>query len=213
MLTHRFSLSVFSSLALLLASAGCAPANVVAPDGDDDEIVDADNDGYTNAIDCNDQNAAVHPNVSELDNGIDDNCDGQIDEGYAIDHDGDNDIAIKVTASGLTKIDFSYGYCSDKDNPADCADWHQSVVSTSGSVVMANIVIKSTGVIRFNSSFFVDGDNSPDHWLCEGYSNPTLTAKVDVWVDGLYFGDGDVFGVPYAEGCSAALDIYALDLN
>lgn len=32
------------------------------------------------AGDCDDQNAAVHPRALEVDNGIDDNCDGKIDE-------------------------------------------------------------------------------------------------------------------------------------
>jgi len=44
--------------------------------------------------DCNDNNASVHPGVQELCNGIDDNCNGQIDEGlplhvYYKDLDGD----------------------------------------------------------------------------------------------------------------------------
>ena len=60
---------------------------------------DADGDGYgspagliylacsappgyaSNTLDCNDSNAAVYPGAAEVCNGIDDDCDGQVDEG------------------------------------------------------------------------------------------------------------------------------------
>jgi len=51
--------------------------------------------GYaTNNTDCNDTNAQINPTATELCNGIDDNCNNQIDEGlpftdYYVDSDGD----------------------------------------------------------------------------------------------------------------------------
>ncbi len=45
---------------------------------------DADGDGYRWCDECDDANAAVHPGAPEIcGNGIDDNCNGQIDEGCA----------------------------------------------------------------------------------------------------------------------------------
>jgi len=56
-------------------------------------FADVDGDGYTSDVDCQDNNAAINPGAAEICNGIDENCDGNIDEGvqttYYADADGD----------------------------------------------------------------------------------------------------------------------------
>jgi len=42
-------------------------------------VVDDDGDGHAAEVDCDDANAAVHPDATEAFNGIDDDCDGRID--------------------------------------------------------------------------------------------------------------------------------------
>jgi len=58
---------------------------VVTPDDIPPNEHDDDGDGYHNTCgpyqDCNDANRQVHPFAAETCNGIDDNCDGAIDEG------------------------------------------------------------------------------------------------------------------------------------
>ena len=54
-------------------------------------VYDGDDDGYTeDAGDCDDSEATVHPDAPELADGLDNDCDGTIDEGTtAYDDDGD----------------------------------------------------------------------------------------------------------------------------
>ncbi len=49
--------------------------------------IDNDLDGYNQCVDCNDGDGTIRPNAAEACNGKDDDCDGQVDEGF--DSDGD----------------------------------------------------------------------------------------------------------------------------
>lgn len=74
----------------------------------------------TNNTDCDDNSSSVHPNATELCNGIDDDCDGQIDEGvkttFYFDKDGDGygDSNVQLQACAAPG-----GYVS---NSSDCND-------------------------------------------------------------------------------------------
>ena len=77
---------------LLLALVACtggdpAPIDTGEDEDTDVEFVDEDEDGFTTENDCDDANPDVNPGKSEICNEIDDNCDGNIDEGF--DNDGD----------------------------------------------------------------------------------------------------------------------------
>lgn len=95
---------------------------------------DVDGDGYTSSAccnvdlagarhcgtDCDDSNASVHPGASEVCNGVDDNCNHQIDEGLLVSlhHDGDGDGA---GAAGCVRLvcPGAQGFVSNAD---DCDD-------------------------------------------------------------------------------------------
>jgi len=109
---------------------------------------DADNDGYSDGTtdtmsctrpvgykvaseltatsgDCNDNNASVHPSATEVCNGIDDDCDGNIDEGLAStwyqDNDGDGYGNPVVSQQACSQPS---GYVSDN---TDCNDNNAAV--------------------------------------------------------------------------------------
>jgi hypothetical protein len=70
------------------------PSNSLMVAGCEDEsdaegCVDTDEDGWSvDCNDCNDADATVNPGAEEVCNGVDDNCDGRIDEGFDNDADG-----------------------------------------------------------------------------------------------------------------------------
>jgi len=108
--------------------------------------VDNDGDGYIDVAceggnDCDDNNAAIHPEAMEICDGIDNDCDGSVDEQltsytYYTDNDGDGyytDGAVAIETceesapAGYTTADKS-GDCNDSDAsvhpgaPENCSD-------------------------------------------------------------------------------------------
>ena len=67
----------------LCAPLSCEPGKGGGASGADTAALtnaDGDNDGFSGEDDCNDGDAAVSPAATELCNGIDDDCDGEVDE-------------------------------------------------------------------------------------------------------------------------------------
>jgi hypothetical protein len=86
----------------------------------DTGVHDADGDGWEDAADCDDGNPAVHPEVAEACNGVDDDCDGQTDEDLLVDFwlDADGD-GWGESSSALQACSPPSGYAAQ---PGDCDD-------------------------------------------------------------------------------------------
>ncbi len=99
------------------------------------DLSDQDGDGYTSSDDCDDNDAGINPGAAEIcGDGIDNNCDGQIDEGFddtdsdgeldCVDTDDDGDGCLD--ADDDAPLTFDDG---DTDGTGDCADNCPAVVN------------------------------------------------------------------------------------
>lgn len=90
-----------------------------------DAVIDADSDGFTSSEDCDDNNESINPAAGEICDGLDNNCDGHIDEDVTFtifqdtDQDGYGDANSTIQACELLS-----GYSS---NGTDCNDDDASV--------------------------------------------------------------------------------------
>lgn len=89
---------------------------------------DADGDGATTLTDCNDSDAAVHPDADELCNGVDDNCNGSTDEspkdGLIIYPDQDMDGYAADTADSVLACTVPFAHAEER---GDCEDLDPSI--------------------------------------------------------------------------------------
>ncbi|MCB9291850.1 MAG: T9SS type A sorting domain-containing protein [Lewinellaceae bacterium] len=129
-------------------------------DGQADEglSLDADNDGFTaigscegSADDCDDTDGAIFPGAAELCDGIDNNCDGQVDEGLSFDADGD----------GFTAI----GSC---EGSADDCDDTDGAIFPGAAELCDGIDNNCDGQVDEGLSFDADGDGFTAIGSCEG---------------------------------------------
>jgi len=145
---------------------------ITALDGGD---WDTDGDGYTpNQNDCDDGDAAVHPGVPEICDGIDNDCDGTVDNNNATDaltwyRDQDGDSYGDGTSS-TTACTQPTGYVSDA---SDCDD-ASATSSPAGTEICNGADDDCDGV--------VDEDDAADAltWYrdadSDGYGNPAVAA-------------------------------------
>ena len=184
------------TLALLgLALNGCSFELPIPSASDDDSA-------------CDDDTAADDDTAGDDDTAADDDTAGDDDsaEPELVEY----SITITVTADSAEFLDFSKGYCSNVEDPADCETWTQSIVqSVVGPTVSWTGTVEETGAMRFNSTY-TNIDGVPTGWLCEGYENPVLTGVINVSVEGVSMGDGNSHGVPFASGCSAGINVTTL---
>ena len=115
-------------LVSLIALLACGGSTDTAASSDTGGVIDADGDGFTSDVDCDDTDPAVHPEAEERCDGLDNDCDGSSDEGDASDaaawyRDGDSD-GYGDPNSTTSACQGPPGYVADS---TDCDDTSEAV--------------------------------------------------------------------------------------
>jgi len=119
-------------LCLSAFTTACGDKDTVEPSDDNQTPVDEDQDGYTAENDCNDQDVMINPAVPEICDGIDNDCDGAIDDeddntlvstGTVFWRDADAD-GYGDKSEVVLACDAGEGYV---DNDSDCQDYDATI--------------------------------------------------------------------------------------
>jgi hypothetical protein len=161
------SVRTLSLGALSLVTVGCN--NSDKPNVDTgNNVSDADGDGFSDADDCDDQNNTIYPDAVEVCDGLDNDCDGEIDEDateagtWYPDGDGDG---FGTTDGAIVSCDPPEGYANQS---GDCDD-ADPLISPLGCEVCDEL------------------DND-----CDGEIDEDAMDAESLWVDA----DGDGYGDP-----------------
>jgi hypothetical protein len=148
------------------------------------EVTDADGDGYSSDLDCDDSNAAINPGATEECNSIDDNCNGAIDEGvkstFYLDSDGDNYGNPSATTEACTA---PTGYVG---NSTDCNDGNNSIYPGAAEIAYDDIDQDCSGADLTD----VDGDGFDSTAVvggtdCDDNDNNTYPGAAEIAYDGI----------------------------
>jgi hypothetical protein len=191
---------------------------------------DADGDGFvsdaTGGNDCDDGNPAVHPGATELCNGVDDDCEGGIDEGFDIgapcqsdpnDCDAFNQGALECAADGLSVT------CNavTPPNPPGYGDSCTSAPNACGATAAGTIGCDGACSAVSPPAADADGDGTPD-CLDQCPADPSKTTPglcgcgLPETVSTFYRDlDADGFGDPAAsvQACSAPAGFVANNID
>jgi len=139
--------------------------------GDPDPIVDLDGDGFAEAEDCDDSDPGVFPAAVEVCDGIDQNCDGEIDEGLltAYFRDGDSD-GFGDPNDAVDECSRPAGYVEET---GDCDDTRTDVFPGNSELcdpIDHDCDGSNTEGAPGNTTFYQDADN-------DGYGDRLVTER------------------------------------
>lgn len=142
------------------------------------DLDDSDGDGFSGCeADCNDNDVSIYPGATESCNGLDDDCDGQIDEGtltlYYRDFDGDGFGNINVTQLSCSQ---PFGFVTNNTDCDDISDFVYPGAAEVCNLLDDNCDLTIDEGLTYNTYYLdMDGDGYGDNnnavLLCEPNDN------------------------------------------
>jgi len=184
-------------------NAAINPAAMEIPNNTIDEncdgiilFIDTDMDGSNSSVDCDDNNPAIFPGNPEVCDGLDNNCDGMIDEGVMMTFYPDNDLdGYGVNAGAIAGCNLPAGFAT---NNLDCDDNNAAINPGAIEIPNNNIDDNCDGafdVIDNDMDGFSNSDDCDDN-------NPNINPGA------MEIPDNDV-----DENCDGVLGITDLDMD
>ena len=194
-------------------------------DGSIDEGFDTDGDGYTTCgsdellADCDDSDAAIHPDATEVEgDAIDNDCDGMADEGVW----APGDLLINEIMANPQAVADPRGEWFEVLNLADEARHLNGLILVAGSGAQEHVVQSEEPLILEPGGYFVFGNNGDFDtnggvFVDYAYSGLTLGNESDelslhtpeITIESRSWDDGDT--MPDTAGASMSLDSLALE--
>ena len=162
------------SLVALFALA-CHDTPVDKSDDSGVRLADLDGDGHFEDVDCDDADAAVHPDASELCDGVDNDCDGIVDNDTAVDA---AEWYVDLDGDGYGDPGASARACEAPadhvDNAEDCDDT-EALAYTGADEVCDGVDNDCDGTVDNDtaldaSTWYADADG-------DGYGDPAVSAQ------------------------------------
>ena len=132
------------------------------------DMIDADGDGYGEAIDCDETNPGINPGAEEICNAIDEDCNGESDE-----------VAVSITPTGEIYI------CNNEESVElfatpgyDSYQWYKN--GSPIPVTTSNLVVENPGYYQVEAT----------QGLCSALSDVQAIASSESPFANIYFPDG-----------------------
>jgi hypothetical protein len=184
-------------------------------------VVDADGDGYTSDVDCNDTNPAIYPGATEVCNGVDDNCDTIVDGGTDADGDG-----IYSVCDNCPNDYNPYQAESDGSVPGMRGYWRfeegQGFVAYDTIMINDGTIYNATWETgQVGGSLWFKGAQRSDVTIVDDSGNMIIPGKnmsIEVWVYGdesidYYAPEWSTLGIKSSYGCEARVNGICTDID